>query len=213
MNARTDHRPPAAARRRPASSRKSGFGGTLFGIFIGVALGLSLAAAVAFYLHEGGNPYRRLASRGSASREVAKEYAEIRTRRSRPRRRSRVSISTRFCRGGRRAARRPSAAARAAPTRPSRKSTNAAAQADKGRRKPPSASGCMAGSFASEADAEEPEGAARARGLGSCDSAGEPAGQGPRAFASASAPTTTPTSSTRMKSELAKRGFDVAVIK
>ena len=35
-------------------SRKSGFGGTLFGIFIGVALGLLLAAGVAFYLMKAG---------------------------------------------------------------------------------------------------------------------------------------------------------------
>ena len=68
MNARTENRSPAAARRRPASSRKSGFGGTLFGIFIGVALGLSLAAAVAFYLMKAGNPY--VSASPAASRDV-----------------------------------------------------------------------------------------------------------------------------------------------
>ena len=54
-------------------SRKSGFGGTLFGIFIGVALGLSLAAAVAFYLMKAGNPYAASTAAREPPREVAKD--------------------------------------------------------------------------------------------------------------------------------------------
>ena len=54
-------------------SRKSGFGGTLFGIFIGVALGLSLAAAVAFYLMKAGNPYTSMAPAREPARDVAKD--------------------------------------------------------------------------------------------------------------------------------------------
>jgi cell division protein FtsN len=54
-------------------SRKSGFGGTLFGIFIGVALGLSLAAGVAFYLMKAGNPYTSTAPAREPARDVAKD--------------------------------------------------------------------------------------------------------------------------------------------
>ena len=59
----------------------------------------------------------------------------------------------------------------------------------------------------------EPEGAARAGGLGSHHSAGHAAGQGGRAFACGSAPTTIPTSSTGSRASSAERGFDAAVIK
>lgn len=73
MNSRTAARAPQAARRRPVPSRKSGFGGTLFGIFIGVALGLSLAAAVAFYLLKAGNPYTSTAPAREPARDAAKD--------------------------------------------------------------------------------------------------------------------------------------------
>ncbi len=73
MNSRTAARPPQAPRRRPLPSRKSGFGGTLFGIFIGVALGLSLAAGVAFYLMKAGNPYASTTPAREPARDVAKD--------------------------------------------------------------------------------------------------------------------------------------------
>jgi cell division protein FtsN len=73
MTSRTAARPPQAARRRPVPSRKSGFGGTLFGIFIGVALGLSLAAVVAFYLLKAGNPYASPTPAREPARDVAKD--------------------------------------------------------------------------------------------------------------------------------------------
>jgi cell division protein FtsN len=76
MTSRTDRQPqrPADTKRRSPPLRRSGFGGTLVGIFIGVALGLALAAGVAFYLLKAGNPY--LASSGSretTTREGAKD--------------------------------------------------------------------------------------------------------------------------------------------
>ena len=55
---------------RPA--RRSGAGGTLLGLFIGIAVGLSLAAAVAFYLMKAGNPYQSSAPSKEAAREPAK---------------------------------------------------------------------------------------------------------------------------------------------
>jgi len=48
----------APARSRARGSRRSGGGGTLVGLFIGIALGLGLAAAVAFYVMRAGNPYQ-----------------------------------------------------------------------------------------------------------------------------------------------------------
>jgi cell division protein FtsN len=59
----------AAAGTRP--SRKSGAGGTLLGLFIGIALGLSLAAGVAFYLMKSGNPYQP----ATAAKDIAREPA------------------------------------------------------------------------------------------------------------------------------------------
>ena len=75
MNARADRRPAQAARPR-VRTRKSGFGGTVLGLFIGLALGLALAAGVAFYLMKGFNPFQSAASTRDAAREPAKEMAK-----------------------------------------------------------------------------------------------------------------------------------------
>jgi cell division protein FtsN len=73
MTPRTDARTAQGNRSRRAA-RKSGFGGTLLGLFIGIALGLGLAAGVAFYLTRAGNPYQ--ASSGKEPpREATKEPA------------------------------------------------------------------------------------------------------------------------------------------
>ena len=57
MTSRNVRRTPtrAAAAR---STRKSGAGGTLLGLFIGIALGLLLAAGAAYYVMKAGNPYQ-----------------------------------------------------------------------------------------------------------------------------------------------------------
>ncbi len=68
MTSRTARRTPRLAS-TPWAPRKSGAGGTLLGVFIGIALGLGLAAAVAFYLTKSGNPYQAL----SAAKEPARE--------------------------------------------------------------------------------------------------------------------------------------------
>ena len=58
MTSRIDRQPAHSAmtKRRFQPSRRSGFGGTLLGLFIGIAVGLALAAGVAFYLWKG-RPY------------------------------------------------------------------------------------------------------------------------------------------------------------
>lgn len=59
MSARNEQgRARSAAVREPRGGRRSGAGGTLLGVFIGVALGLAIAAGVAFYLMRTGNPYQ-----------------------------------------------------------------------------------------------------------------------------------------------------------
>jgi cell division protein FtsN len=50
------HSAPAARARTP-SPRHRGAGGTLLGVFIGLVLGLGLAAAVAYYLMRAGSPF------------------------------------------------------------------------------------------------------------------------------------------------------------
>jgi cell division protein FtsN len=76
MNARADRRPAQASKARAARSRKSGFGGTVLGLFIGLALGLALAAGVAFYLMKGFNPFQSAAPSRDSAREPAKEMAK-----------------------------------------------------------------------------------------------------------------------------------------
>ncbi len=77
MTSRTDHHAPHAttAKRRAGPSRRSGFGGTLLGMFVGVALGLALAAGVAFYLMKAGNPYQSAGPARETPREAAKDPA------------------------------------------------------------------------------------------------------------------------------------------
>jgi len=77
MPPRSDRRPPpaAAANRRSGASRKSGFGGTLLGLFIGIVLGLALAAGAAFYLMKAGNPYQSTLPGRESPREATKEPA------------------------------------------------------------------------------------------------------------------------------------------
>jgi cell division protein FtsN len=61
-----------AATPRAGTSRRAGAGGTLLGVFIGIVLGLGLAAGVAFYVMKAGNPYQAT----PASREPAKDAAK-----------------------------------------------------------------------------------------------------------------------------------------
>lgn len=75
MTARNARRTRSAATTARAT-RKSGAGGTLLGLFIGIALGLGLAAAVAFYLMKAGNPYQATTPGKEPVRESARDPAK-----------------------------------------------------------------------------------------------------------------------------------------
>jgi cell division protein FtsN len=55
---------------------KADAGGTLVGLFIGIAVGLSLAAAVAFYLMKAGNPYQSASPAKEPARESGRDPAK-----------------------------------------------------------------------------------------------------------------------------------------
>jgi cell division protein FtsN len=186
-------------------SRKSGFGGTLFGIFIGVALGLSLAAAVAFYLMRAGNPYVASTPAREPARDVAKDSP-------RSARSDAASEKPRFdfykiLPGGE----EPRVPKSTAADRAVAKVDERAAQADK-TVKAPERFWLQAGSFASESEAEN----LKARlALAGWEAAIQPVSlpdKGPR-FRVRLGPYDNTDELNRMKNELAKRGFDAAVIK
>lgn len=79
MTSRSDRLPQraAVAKRRPDPSGKSGHAGTLLGVFIGIAIGLTLAAVVAFYLLKTGNPYPSTGPAKEPAREGAKESTKV----------------------------------------------------------------------------------------------------------------------------------------
>ena len=72
MNRAASARPaPARVRAAPGASRKSGAGNTLIGLFVGIVVGLGLAAGVAWYVMKSGNPDQ--AAGAGTTREPARE--------------------------------------------------------------------------------------------------------------------------------------------
>ncbi len=69
--AKPSRRPPPQSR----ASRRNGAGGTLIGVFIGLVLGLGLAAGVAYYLMKANGPFPSQA--GKEAREAAKEPGRV----------------------------------------------------------------------------------------------------------------------------------------
>jgi cell division protein FtsN len=66
----TSRSAPAVPRQRP--SRRRGAGGTLLGVFIGLVLGLGLASGVAYYLMKANGPFAVQGGTREAAREPAK---------------------------------------------------------------------------------------------------------------------------------------------
>lgn len=205
MTTRTATRPSPTARRRPVPSRKSGFGGTLFGIFIGVALGLSLAAAVAFYLMKAGNPYVASTPTRETARDTAKDAQK--TGRS-----DASSEKPRFdfykiLPGGE----EPRVPKTGATDKAVAKVDERAAQADKGA-KITERFWLQAGSFATETEAENLKARLAFAGLEAAIQPVSLPDKGAR-YRVRLGPYDNTDELNRMKNELAKRGFEAAVIK
>jgi len=222
MNTRSDPLPHnASTRRRNKPLRKSGLGGTLLGVFIGIALGLALAAGVAFYLMKAGNPYASTGPGRDPAREMAKDS-------SKANRGDGGSEKPRFdfyrilpgaeepkvqLKSGERAQDRATADRSAAPDKTVAKADEHAAPvaADKAA-KVPERFWLQAGSFSNEADAENLKATLALTGWEAIIQAATLPDKGLR-YRVRLGPYDNTDELGRMKTELAKRGFDAAVIK
>jgi cell division protein FtsN len=225
MTSRTVHRAPRAAspKYRPGTSRKSGFGGTLLGMFVGVALGLALAAGVAFYLMKAGNPYQSAATAREPSREAAKDPARPGRTETGAAEKPRFDFY-KILPG----VEEPKVQPKAADRGTADKSTaDRAASPDKtlakadDRPAPPASDKAVksterfwlqAGSFANEADAENLKARLAFAGWEAVIQSASLPDKGVR-FRVRLGPYDNTDELARMKGDLAKRGFDVAVIK
>jgi cell division protein FtsN len=247
MNARIDRQPArtANAKRRPERSRKSGFGGTLLGLFIGIALGLALAAGVAIYLTKAGNPYQSASPGKETSREAAREPARQSRSEPGPAEKPRFDFY-KILPGVEEPKIQPKAAGVASPDKataersaapdkataeraasPDRAAVERAAPPDKALAKaddrpaPPASERqakaaerfwLQAGSFTSEADAENLKARLAFAGWEATIQSANLPDKGHR-FRVRLGPYDNTDELTRMKAELAARGFDAAVIK
>ena len=184
----------ATRARRPAA--RNGSGGTLLGVFIGLALGLALARRRVLP-DQGRKPVSAVQS-GKEPRARSRRNAESRARATRPAREAafdfyKILPGVRGAEDAGQAAteRRPGTVRQ---DRSPKAPTKRAAQVrTEGRRKPPERFWLQAGSFASEADAENLKARLAFAGWEARSSRGRCPTRA-RAFAFGSAPTTTPTS-------------------
>ncbi len=225
MTSRIDHRAPhaATAKRRTGPSRRSGFGGTLLGMFVGLALGLALAAGVAFYLMKAGNPYQSAGPAREPQREAAKDPARSTRTDAGAVEKPRFDFY-KILPGVEEPKVQPKSADRGTADKATAERAvspdKTLAKADD-RQAPPAADKTakaaerywlQAGSFAQEADAENLKARLAFAGWeASIQSASLP-DKGLR-YRVRLGPYDNTDELTRMKGELAKRGFDVAVIK
>ena len=213
----------ATAKRRPEPSRKSGLGGTLLGVFIGLALGLALAAGVAFYLLKTANPYASTGSAKEAAREGAKDPAKAGRNEAGAAEKPRFDFY-KILPGVEEPKIQPKIAERVAPDRAT---VDRAAAPDKAlakadertappvtekQSKPAERFWLQAGSFANESDAENLKATLAFAGWEAMVQAASLPDKGVR-YRVRLGPYDNTDELTRMKGELAKRGFDAAVIK
>ena len=225
MTSRTDHPAShgASAKRRAGPSRRSGLGGTLLGMFVGIVLGLALAAGVAFYLMKAGNPYQSAGPARETPREAAKDPARPGRSETGAMEKPRFDFykilpgveepKVQPKSADRGTADKATADRAAAPDR-------TVAKADERPAPPPAdktAKGTdrfwlQAGSFASEADAENLKARLAFAGWEAAIQSVNLPDKGVR-YRVRLGPYDNTDELARMKGELAKRGFDVAVIK
>jgi cell division protein FtsN len=222
MTSRTPaRRNVAPARAKP--SRRAGAGGTLIGVFIGIVLGLGLAAAVAFYVMKSGNPYQTT----PASREPARDLAKSGKPDSTTSDKSRFDFY-KILPGAEEAKVQGKAPER--PTQDKATVERAAAPPDKAEKAPAKQEARSAseppvrvaksadrfwlqtGSFASESDAEDLKARLALAGWEAVVQPAVVADKGTR-FRVRLGPFDNTDELNRIKSELGKRGFDAAVIK
>jgi len=224
--------PPATratppARGRPRATRRSGFGGTLVGLFVGIALGVGLAAAVAFFVMRSGNPYQPTVT--SNAREPGKEPMRAGKAESAATDKPRFDFykilpGTDEPKAPARAAERPPPDKAAAERTPApdksvaRVEDRPAASPDKAAEPVPRAPRpterywLQAGSFSSESDAEHVKAQLAMSGV---EAAVQPATLPDRSvrFRVRLGPYDNVDEVTRVKGDLAKRGIDATVIK
>jgi cell division protein FtsN len=201
---------------RARADRKSGAGGTLLGIFIGMALGLALAVGVAFYLMRAGNPYQPGASAArdakDASSRVGKpeadkprfDFYKILPGGEEPKVQAKAPPPDRSTAER---AREPQSKAEAVA-----KADERAAAPDKSTAKPADRFWLQAGSFAGEADAENLKARLALAGWEASVQPADVAEKGTR-YRVRLGPYDNTDELTRVKAELSRRGFEVAVIK
>lgn len=213
--------PPAS---RAGPTRRQDRGGTLLGVFIGLVLGIVLAAAVALYVTGGWKAYRQLAS-GGESRETAQPPKSAKAEAEKPR-----FDFYKILPGGeepKAQAGKPvppdratadKAAGKPAPEKvaekPAEKAQENVAAADPAARAPkaPDRFWLQAGSFAGEADADNLKARLALAGWEAQVQKGEIPDKGAR-YRVRLGPYDNTDELNRVKGELARRGFDVAVIR
>jgi cell division protein FtsN len=215
--------PRAAAKRRAAASRRSGAGGTLLGVFIGVALGLALAAGVAFYLTKAGNPYLSTGPAKEPVREAAREPGKTGRGEGGAAEKPRFDFY-KILPGVEEPKVQPKAAERSTPDKTAaeralapdkavaRADDRTVAPAPEKQLRTTERFWLQAGSFANEAEAENLKARLAFAGWEATVQSATLQDKGVR-YRVRLGPYDNTDEMTRMKGELAKRGFDVAVIK
>ena len=199
---------PQARPQAPKRRRRDG-GGVLIGIFIGLVLGLALAAGVAWYFMRGPSPFQQ-APASAPAREPAREPAKAAKAEPAPAATDKPRFDFYRILPGAEEPRQHAKAPDKAPDRAA--AERAAADAADKAAKPADRFWLQAGSFASEADAEN----MKARlALSGWEAVVQPAtlpDKGLR-YRVRIGPYDNTDELNRIKAELGRRGFDVAVIK
>jgi cell division protein FtsN len=233
---RTDRPGDARVARSRAAPRRSGAGGTLVGIFIGLVLGLGLAAGVAFYVTGGWKTYRSQIAAGKDSHDakepakVAKadadkprfdfykilpghEEPKVQPERKPPEKPADRAVADKA------AERSSGKAADAVPAKPPEKGADAASGPERVASAAPSAKAAtgekfwlQAGSFSTEPDAENLKARLALAGWEASVQQGVLADKSVR-YRVRLGPYDNADELNRIKGELGRRGFDVAVIK
>jgi cell division protein FtsN len=212
---------PAVTRTRARGARGNGRGGTLLGIFIGLVLGLGLAAGVAYYVAKANSPYAAQAAKDSrepardVTREPGKGGKDSTTAADKPRfdfykilpggEEPKVQVERKVAPDravvGEAKDKEAGTPAKVATAEPAAKAAGAGDRF-----------WLQAGSFASESDAENLKAQLALAGWGSSVQQGTLQDKSVR-YRVRLGPYDNTDELNRIKADLAKRGFDVAVIK